>query len=117
MPPPTDPVSSPALHVVEPAPEPPETVVVPLSRPIQAHGAQVTELTLRPLSVTDITAEDGVPFLVVDGTMTPRPRVVSAYISRLAKIPPSSVAMLSPPDWHRVAWKIINFFWQSDQSP
>jgi hypothetical protein len=35
---------------------------------------------------------------------------MSAMMSRLASVPPSSIRMLNPKDWNSIAWQLVPFF-------
>jgi hypothetical protein len=81
------------------------TIDIPLKRPITAHGKEITVLTLTEPGTEDLIAV-GSPILVIpsatgDAGMEVRPKVVAAYITRLAKIPPSSVKELHPADFNK----------------
>jgi Phage tail assembly chaperone proteins, E, or 41 or 14 len=99
------------LRAVEPATDPPGTVVMPLSRPIQAHGEVLQELRFHPLDVVDFMQQDDSPF-IIDGqrNIVPIPRVMAKFISKLAQIPPSSVKALALHDFHNAQWIIVSFF-------
>jgi hypothetical protein len=85
-----------------------------LSWPIQAHGEELRILKWKEPTARDIE-EAGNP-ISVDLMTGERPTVtfnekkMSAMISQLCKIPPSSVKQLSAGDWHGIAWKLVRFF-------
>lgn len=110
---PPDPITaSPGLHVVDPAPAArPGSITVPLATPIDAHGERLTALVLRPLTVPDIHEAGELP-ISLDGTIVPR--AVSAFIAKLAAIPPTSVNALAPGDWLAAMGAIIRFFGKRD---
>lgn len=88
---------------------------VKLSKPITAHGDQVSELTLRQPTVEDLM-ELGSPTLLVpsaDGSgvgVDVRPAVVARYVSRLAAIPMGSVKALSMADFQQCTGVVMGFF-------
>jgi len=82
--------------------------------PIEAHGSEITTLEFRKPNGADIRA-CGVPFSfqpTEDGgiIMHPNAGPISAMISRLCNIPPSSVGMLSAPDWQAASMELLSFF-------
>lgn len=92
---------------------------IPLSKPITAHGAQVSEITLRDPEPEDVMAL-GMPQLMIpsaDGTtvgIEVRSKICGAYISRLAGIPPSSVKQMTLPDFMRCQNAVMGFFNSGD---
>lgn len=95
------------------------STTVPLRKPIKAHGEEVEELTLRDIGVKDIM-ELGTPLLIIpsaDGKsagMEIREAVIGRYISRLAKVPMSSVEAIDPKDWPKFKAVVMGFFEESD---
>lgn len=91
------------------------SIVIALTKPIQAHGTSVDSLTLREPTPEDVM-QIGVPQLLIpsaDGTsvgIEVRANVVGGYISRLASIPPSSVKQMSLPDFMRCQSVVMGFF-------
>lgn len=87
---------------------------VTLRKPIQANGEDVSELTFREPTAADIERSGNPVILDVFGGDTPKitfdEKKMSAMISNLAAIPPSSVRMLHPKDWNSIAWSLTNFF-------
>jgi hypothetical protein len=89
-------------------------MIYKLSKPITAHGAEVTELELREPTGQEII-DIGFPYLIVigdddDQAMRIQVKTVGKYISKLAAIPPSSVGMLSPNDISQLAGVVLGFF-------
>lgn len=85
----------------------------PLEKPIQAHGDTVTILKWREPTAGDIERAGNpiiVDFFGDKPSMTFAEVKMSAMISRLAEIPPSSVRMLTAGDWNAIAWKLVRFF-------
>lgn len=85
-----------------------------LSEPIEAHGEQITELNIRAPKGADIRA-CGQPFSfspTEDGGIIIHPQAVaiSAMLSRLTNIPPSSIGQLSAGDWFSASMELLSFF-------
>lgn len=91
------------------------SITIQLNTPIQAHGEEVSKLTLREPTTEDII-DLGMPMLIVigaDGKSTGiemRQPVIAAYISRLAAVPMSSVKSLKPRDFSAVSAGVVGFF-------
>lgn len=88
-----------------------EGITFPLKKPIDAHGEKVSELKLREPTAMDII-EVGNP-VRLDGsnnTIFHDDRKMQQMISRLANVPPSSVAQLSTNDFVALAWALTPFF-------
>jgi hypothetical protein len=84
-----------------------------LSKPIQAHGEEVRRLTWREPTGNDIERAGNpiiVDFFGEKPTLTFNERKMSAMISALCQIPPSSVRQLTAGDWNSIAWKLVRFF-------
>ncbi len=92
----------------------PDTIVQ-LSKPISAHGEEVTSLTLREPTGKDVK-ECGVPFGIEGGGVVLQPAPAAKLISRLAGIPSSSVDALSAPDFLTLANTVIGFFSSSREA-
>jgi hypothetical protein len=86
-----------------------EPYVHKLKRPVTAHGEQVSELQLEE-PTTKLVMELGYPYLVVDGGVQLQPKVAARYISRLAKVPMSTVEALPIPDLQFLQAWIMGFF-------
>lgn len=90
-------------------------MIYKLNKPIQAHGAEVSELDLREPTGQEIL-DIGFPYLIVIGedddeqAMRIQAKTVGKYISKLAAIPPSAVGNLSPVDISRLAGVVLGFF-------
>lgn len=95
------------------------SAVIPLSKPVKAHGDEVSELTLREPTTKDII-ELGLPTLIIpgaDGQSTGveiRQPVVARYISRLAAIPMGSVEALAVKDFSLCTAAVMGFFGSGD---
>jgi hypothetical protein len=76
-------------------------------------GGQMAEITLREPTTGDVI-ESGNPCTLDPSSNPPRvlfdERKQAAMISRLAGIPPSSVARMSPKDFTALGWIIADFF-------
>jgi len=85
----------------------------PLSKPIDAHGEKIDVLRWREPTGGDIE-KAGVPitmdFFGEKPTIAFNEKKMSAMISVLCQIPPSSVRQLTAGDWQAVAWKLTRFF-------
>ncbi len=92
---------------------------IKLSKPITAHGDEVSEITLRDPGTKDVI-ELGLPTLIIpsdDGKSAGveiRQKVVARYIMKLAAIPLSSVESLSMNDFSRCTAIVMGFFGQGD---
>lgn len=86
------------------------TISVPLSRPIQAHGDEITALELREPTGKDIRII-GMPMSIgADESVTMLAAPVARYIATLAQIPASSVDALHPADFMSIATVVLGFF-------
>lgn len=86
----------------------------PLSKPVKAHGEEVTELTLEE-PTSKLVMELGYPYLAIDlGGGDPgielRPKVAGRYIMRLAKVPLTTVESLSIADLQTMHGWLMGFF-------
>src|SRR5262245_53044000 len=94
--------------------EPEDLLSHVLTRPIQAHGETITTLTWREPTGGDIERAGNPIALEGLGTGMPRltfdERKMSAMISHLAAIPPTSVRALTARDWNAIAMKVFRFF-------
>ena len=84
-----------------------------LSVPIQAHGNEVTELTIRRPKGEDVAA-CGFPFSFTVGeggtTVQPNAPAITAMIARLADIPLSAARSLDFNDWMAAMGELFSFF-------
>jgi hypothetical protein len=88
-----------------------------LNQPIQAHGAEMSELEFRNPNGGDVAA-CGFPFsftVTEEGAQVIHPNApaITALISRLGNIPLSSARALSFADWMACMTEIFSFFGQS----
>jgi tail assembly chaperone E/41/14-like protein len=84
-----------------------------LSQPIRAHGEEVHFLRWREPTAGDIERAGNpiiVDFFGEKPTLTFNEKKMSAMISELCRIPPSSVRQLTAGDWNVIAWKLVRFF-------
>lgn len=91
------------------------TVTHTLAAPIQAHGEEVKELTLRRPTVQECRAIKSLPYNIGEsGYPILDVEVAAKYIAVCAGIPASSVNQLELPDLNNVAWLIVGFFMPRD---
>lgn len=82
-----------------------------LSTPIQAHGEEVTELTLRRPTAQEARAIKALPYTIgADEAVGLDLDVAAKYIAVCAAIPPSSVNQLDLADLNTLAWQVAGFF-------
>jgi len=87
---------------------------ITLTQPVKAHGDEVTVLAFRDPTGSDIemagmpvsfdVGPDGKPNFVV------KSREMTAMMSQLAAVPPSTIKMMTSNDWTTVAWALLGFF-------
>lgn len=86
----------------------------PLSKPIKAHGEELLELELAEPTSKDVR-ELGYPFSAMpnasgEADLKLFPDIGAKYISRLAKVPMSSVDQLAPGDFLLLHTELCGFF-------
>nr|WP_276583587.1 phage tail assembly protein [Pseudomonas sp. RIT-PI-S] len=82
-----------------------------MSAPIQAHGEQLSELTLRRPTPQEARAIKVLPYKVdKDEAISLDLDAAAKYISVCAGIPPSSVNQLDLADLNTLAWQVAGFF-------
>jgi hypothetical protein len=84
-----------------------------LSKPIHAHGEELRFLKWREPTGADIERAGNpivVDFFGEKPSLTFNEKKMSAMISALCQIPPSSVRQLTASDWNSIAWKLVRFF-------
>lgn len=82
-----------------------------LQTPIQAHGEEVTELTLRPPTVQECRAIKVLPYTIgADQMPVLDTEAAGKYLAVCAAIPASSVNQLSLPDFNTLGWAVVGFF-------
>jgi len=96
-----------------------EAVTITLSKPIMAHGKEITELLLRPVTVEDVM-ELGQPTLLIPGAdgnsvgVEIRAKVVGNYLMRLGAVPLSTIKSLSMSDFQKGQNAVMGFFGDGD---
>jgi hypothetical protein len=84
-----------------------------LSKPIEAHGEQVTVLNFREPTARDLLSI-GNPVIFDPISDPPKvthdERKMTQMMSALAAVPPSSIQQLTPRDWITCAWGLTPFF-------
>ncbi len=88
-------------------------VTIQLTKPITAHGKEVSELSLREPTAGDVM-ECGYPLGMEGELAIPQAAPIGRLIGRLAGIPPSSVKQLSMPDYTAAMGSVLGFFGVSD---
>jgi hypothetical protein len=88
-------------------------ISVSLAKPIQAHGEEISTITMREPVPADLM-ELGSPMLMIPGSdggvgLDIRHSVVARYISRLGSIPLSSVKEMSISDFMACSGAILPF--------
>jgi Phage tail assembly chaperone proteins, E, or 41 or 14 len=98
---------------VQAAAAPPGSIIVPLRKTVIANGDETRELVFREPTAGDIEY-CGNP---VDIDLAADPPKISfnaksmtAMMSRLALVPPSTIRQMHPRDWETIAWKLAPFF-------
>ncbi|MBJ2274799.1 MULTISPECIES: phage tail assembly protein [Pseudomonas] len=87
---------------------------IKLSGPIEAHGEQVSELTVRRPTVQEVRAIKAMPYKIgKDEEVTLDTEVAAKYIAVCAGIPPSSVNQLDLADFNTLCWEVAGFFMTS----
>jgi hypothetical protein len=90
-------------------------VVIPLCKPVTAHGEEIDSITLRPPEPEDVM-QIGLPTLLIpsaDGEsvgVEVRTKVVGLYIMKLGAIPLSSVKALHRRDFDKCLKAVMGFF-------
>lgn len=93
------------------------TVTHTLAAPIQAHGEEVTVLTLRRPTVQECRAIKSLPYTVGDsGYPVMEVEAAAKYIAVCAGIPASSVNQLDLTDLNQIGWAIVGFFTRQDSN-
>lgn len=83
----------------------------PLSKSIKAHGAEVSEVTLRRPSPKETREIGRLPYLVVGGgKFVPDMSVMTDYLVVCLGIPESSVDQMALLDINQLSWAMVGFF-------
>lgn len=89
-------------------------IVVALRKPVIAHGDEIKELHFREPTAADIERcgnPVNIDFLSGDTPkMTFNEKAMSAMMSTLAAVPPSTIKNLHTRDWNTAAWNLASFF-------
>lgn len=94
-------------------------VIVLLSKPIPAHAEEIDQIELRAPTPEDVM-QVGLPTLLVPGSdgesvcVEVRVPVVAKYISRLGKVPPSTVKAMQLSDFEKCIGAVMGFFNSGD---
>lgn len=82
-----------------------------LSRPIKAHGEEVTELSIRRPTTQEARAIKLLPYTLAEtGHPVADLEVAAKYLAVCAAIPAGSVNELDLSDLNTLAWMIVGFF-------
>ncbi|CAH0153220.1 phage tail assembly protein [Pseudomonas mediterranea] len=85
---------------------------------IEAHGEQVTELTLRRPTVQEVRTIKALPYKIDKNEEVSLDMDVAAkYIAVCAAIPPSSVNQLDLADLNALSWAVASFFMSAASQP
>ncbi len=92
--------------------------VFTLSKPIKIGDEEVAQIEMREPVGQDLL-DIGYPYLVTLGDgegerIELRPKVMAKYVSRLAAIPPSSVAQIAIADLQQLQGVVMGFFGGSE---
>ncbi|QBY56153.1 phage tail assembly protein [Cupriavidus oxalaticus] len=91
------------------------TTNFPLTKPVKAHGEEVTSLDLRDPEPRDAREIKAMPYWVApDQSVQLNPTAAAQYVVRCAGIPMSSVDQLDMGDFNRLCWVIAGFFLKAD---
>ena len=90
---------------------PRQSVNVPLTEPIRAHGEVVSSVTIRPLTAKDIRQFGDPRVFSVDGlTFHFNTAIIAALLAAAGNIPPSSVDQMDPADFDACGKAVVDFF-------
>lgn len=91
---------------------------IKLSSPIQAHGEELTELTLRRPTAQEARAIKALPYKIdADEAVSLDLDVAAKYIAVCAAVPPSTVNQLDLADLNSLAWMVAGFFMSPASKP
>jgi len=91
-------------------------IIVKLRKPVHGgDGVEVNELKFREPTAADIErCGNPVNLDFMSGSETPKMsfdvKAMSAMMSTLAAVPPSSIKQLHTRDWNTAAWSLATFF-------
>lgn len=82
-----------------------------LSQPIKAHGEEVSTLSIRRPTMTEVRNIKGFPYVLGENMLPVADTDKSAkYIAVCCAIPAGSVDQLSLHDFNQLTWEVIGFF-------
>ncbi len=82
-----------------------------LSKPIMAHGQELTEITLKSPTAPQIRAARALPYWMArDESMAINTEAASRLLVACAAIPQSSVDQLAAVDRNQLYWEVVGFF-------
>lgn len=85
-----------------------------LRKPIDVHGEEVNQLSLREPVPDDAEKVGLLPYRVgADEMPVPDMKAVMKYLVLLAGIPPSSIKQIHVTDLNALAWQVVGFFLSS----
>lgn len=88
-----------------------------LTKPIKAHGQEVSEVTLRRPTPKEVRQIGRVPYwLLESGQATPNMAVMADYLVVCLGIPESSVDQLDLVDLNTLSWLVAGFFLNADST-
>lgn len=89
-------------------------LVVALRKPIIANGDEVNELKFREPTAADIERVGNPVNIDMLSGDTPKltfdAKAMTAMMSVLAAVPPSTIRQMHPRDWNSAAWTLASFF-------
>jgi Phage tail assembly chaperone proteins, E, or 41 or 14 len=88
-------------------------LIVPLSKEVNAHGEMIKELRFREPTGADIEAVGSpirIDFYGTEPKMRYETESMSAMMSRLATVPPSTIKMITARDWESAALQLAHRF-------
>src|SRR4249919_3541346 len=89
-------------------------IIQPLRKAVIAHGEEVKELRFREPTAGDIERCGNPVNIDFVGGDTPKmtfdAKAMSAMMSQLASVPPSTIKQMHPRDWNSAAWSLASFF-------
>jgi hypothetical protein len=89
-------------------------IVITLRKPVMAHGDEIKELRFREPTAGDIEKCGNPVSLDFNSGDTPKmsfdTKAMSAMMSTLAAVPPSTIRQMNPRDWNNAAWNLASFF-------
>ena len=91
-----------------------DTISIPLTQPLKAHGEEITELTLRQPKAKDC-AQIGLPYTIKmddDGgqQMVINAAIAARFLSQLAAVPTSTIHAMTVADFNAAIGVLLGFF-------